>query len=451
MRREKYIEDYEDFEPEQRSWPLFMLSFLVPLVPFVMNIFLGSDGFTPSLLALYILSVLPLFSASLCVKDGEKVWLLGLSGGLYFVFILIKWAVLKSRGGGIYPLSIPFALSLSPSLLSIIASAFFNKRRRGNWLGWAFLSFVLSAVLLYFTYTSIPSFTFYIILYPSLCLLLSLLLFFVTRRTESTPWYITMVLGALLIASLTLYPGLMETLLSGSANDKVNAVIKFFLYGFPFWYTLSFLFVFSSLAGKSSYRKVEIKDDGEKDGEEEIVVPPVSSERANPDIKRGYTSPPEYSRFDTSTPRRKEERVDETPKSRVVDERVEMPSSNDNYSAGNKDDKWYNFIEGGVDSSERGRNNLPQDSRSRDYPERRDDRYYDDRDRRYRDDRYYDERDRRYRDDRYYDERDRRYRDDRYYDEGDRHYRDDRYYDDRDRRYYDDDYPPYDDRDRRRR
>ncbi len=450
MRREKYIEDYEDFEPEQRSWPLFMLSFLVPLVPFVMNIIFGSDGFTPFLLADYILAVLPLFSASLCVKDGEKVWMMLVSGILYFAIVLIKWAVLKSSGGALYPLSIPFALALSPFLLSINALAFFNKRRRSNWLGWAFSAFSVSAVLVYFTYTSLVSFTLYILLYPSLCLLLSLLLFFVTRRTESTPWYITTVLVLLLGASLTLYPGLIETLSTGTTNEKVNGLVKFFLYGFPFWYTLSFLFVFSSLAGKSSYRKVEVKEEKQEEDVEEVVVP-HPQERVDGIIRRGYTAPPEYSRFDTSSPVRREERVEESPKSRVLDERSENTARGDDYQ-GPKDDKWYNFIEGGVKNSERERNNIEDDSRSsRQYPERRDDRYYDDRERRYRDDRYYDDRERRYRDDRYYDDRERRYRDDRYYDDRERRYRDDRYYDDRDRRYYDDDYSRYDDSDRRRR
>ena len=450
MRREKYIEDYEDFEPEQRSWPLFMLSFLVPLVPFVMNILFGGDGFTPFLLASYVLAVLPLFSAALCVKDGEKVWMLVLSGGLYFVFVLIEWALLKSRGGVLYPLSIPFALAFSPSILSFIALSFFNKRRRSNWLGWAFSAFLVSAVSVYFTYTSLLSFTPYILLYPSLCMLLSLLLFLVTRRTESTPWYITFVLVLLLAASLTLYPGLTETLSTGTTNEKVNGLVKFFLYGFPFWYTLSFLFVFSSLAGKSSYRKVEVKEEKQEEDIEEVVVP-HPQERVDGGIRRGYTAPPEYSRFDTSSPVRREERVEESPKSRGTDGKVENTVRGDDYQ-GSKDDKWYNFIEGGVKNSERGRNNIEDDSRSsRQYPERRDDRYYDDHDRHYRDDRYYDDRERRYRDDRYYCDRERRYSDDRYYDDRDRRSRDDRYYDDRDRRYYDDDYSRHDDSDRRRR
>ncbi len=448
MRREKYIEDYEDFEPEQRSWPLFLLSVLVPLVPFIMNIIFGKDGFTPFLLADYVLSVLPLLFASISIKDGEKAWMLVLSGSLYFLFLLIEWAVLKSRGGGLYPLSIPFPLAVSPSLLSIIALSFFNKRRRNNWLGWAFLSLVLSALLVYFSYTSLESFTPYILLYPLLCLLLSLLIFFVTRRTESTPWYITSVLVLMLIASISLYPGLVETFLSGTVHDKVNALVKFFLYGFPFWYTLSFLFVFSSLAGKSSYRKVEVKDNDEKNVDEEIVVPPASG-RVNGDIDRGYTAPPEYSRFDSSKDVRREERGEERQNVRVQDERCDYPPRSDNNPP--KDDKWYNFIEGGVKSGKSDERSNNSDSRSMEYSERRDDRYYDERGRRYVDDRYYDDRDRRYRDERYYDDRVRRYRDDRYYDERERRYRDDRYYDERERRYRDDDYPPYDERDRRRR
>lgn len=430
MSREQYIEDYEDFEPEIRTWPYILLSFLVPLIPFVLNIVLGRDGFTPVLLIGYVTAVLPLFSAALSIKDGERAWLLAVSSGIYFIYILIMWASMKMNGAMGYPLGIPFSDAVSPVLLPVTAYAFFNKRRRRNWLGWAVLGFILSAVFLFSAYREGIART----LYPGLVLLLTLTIFPVTRRTESTPWYINIILVLLILSSLTLYPGLVETFTSGDIHSTISIMVRCLLYSFPFWYTLSFLFVFSSLAGKSSYRKTTVPDD--TDESETITVPPVT-----PATGYGYTNPPEYSRF---TPQSRP-RPDEKQYTRPEEDRPESQSQPARQTEV-KDDKWYDFLEGGVkNSSNSGSRSYDESGRDRDYYRDRDrererDRYYDERDRDRDRGRCYDD-ERRYRDDRYYDERrsyPERYRDDRY---------DDRdYYRDRDRRYYDDDY----DRDRRR-
>lgn len=442
MSREKYTDDYEDFEPENAVWPYFLLSFLIPLIPFVMNIVLGNDGgFTVILLFEYITSFLPLFCTAVSIRDGEKAWTLLLSSSLYFAFVLFKWAEARLTGG-----TAPvFAFSASPSLLPLIAFTFFKKRKRNNWLGWALIGVILSSVFLFFSWRVFTFDNPVMLIYPALILFLAFTPFFVTRRTESTPLFVAILLILLVFASFTFYPGLTETFLSGTLSEKLSVTLRCFLNSFVLWYTLSFLFVFSGLAGKSSYKRV-IDDSNDDTDTEKIVVPP--SDTPSP----RYTTPPPYSRFDS-----------QGEKKQNVDERMEAPSkkteapNREDKTSFREDDKWYNFIEGGI-SSDNGGRRREDDA----YDRRRDDDYYRERDRRG----YYDERGSR-RDDRSrerYDDERRRYRDDRdYYPRERRDYYDDRdyylqrrsdsdrdYYRDRDRRYYDDDYRDYHDDDRRR-
>ncbi len=452
MTRERYVQDYEDFEPEMRTWPFLILSLLLPLIPFVLTIVLGG-GFTPALLFSYTVAVLPLFSTALSIKDGERSWMLLVSGVVYSIYIIVSWAVKKAGGEALCPLGIPFSVAVTPSLLSLIAFAFFNKRRRKAWLGWTLIAFILSGILTFITYREASDASFFYVFYPVLVTLLTLFLFIVTRRTESTPWYFAFLLVLLVFASFGLYPGLGETYVSGTVNGKVNITLKCFLYSFSFWYTLSFLFVFSGLAGKSCYRKRRTDDD-DSDADETMVIPPSPNTSS---IRTGYTNPPDYSRFDRTERQSPVKEEDEAPSSaRPAAEEAAMRST-----AGTvpRDDKWYDFLEGGVktdsrDSSPRRRDDYYDD---RDYSRSSErDRYYRD-ERRYRDDRisrdyYRDDRDypSRYRDDRdgrdrdYYSRRD--YERDRDYDRDRDRDRDRDYYRDRDRRYYDDEYPPYDDR-----
>lgn len=426
MRRDKYIEDYEDFEPENAVWPFFLLSFLIPLIPFVMNIVLASEGFTLLLLLQYITCLLPLFCTSLSIRDGERAWTILLSSFFYFAFVLFQWASHKINGD----VALPFALNASPSLLPFIAFTFFKKRKRSNWIGWAIIGVMLSALVLYFAYRAFSLDNVVMLTYPSALFLLSLTPFFVTRRTESTPAFVAFLLVLLVFASFTIYPSFSSSFLIGPLNEKLTILLNCFLYSFVFWYTLSFLFVFSGLAGKSSYKRVRNEED--ENIEEEVVVSTLENRESASTI---YTTPPPFSRYD---------KTNETRVNNVAQVREER-------NAPREDDKWYNFIEGGIrsDSRESRRGDDDRRVRERDYrePQRRD--YYpDERDRpRYRDDRdRYDDR-RLYRDERDYYPRDRR---ESYY-ESDRDYpplrrggyeRED-YRRPRGREYYDDDYPEY--------
>lgn len=447
MKREKYIEDYEDFEPEMRTWPFLLLSFLIPVIPLIMNILLES-GFSWLLVLEYIIVLMPLFCTALCIRDGERAWLLIVSSALYWLSVLLEWSLSKLDGRAGYPLGIPFILALTPGILPLEAYTFFSKRKRSNWIGWALVSFIFSLSSSFITWNETGNGILWII-YPSVMVFLSLMLFFVTRRTESTPWYVTIPLVLLSLSSFLLYPGFTAALISGTLDEKVHAALGCFLYSFTFWYTLSFLFVFSGLAGKSSYRKTMVDEEEENvsgtgnydDMEERIVVPP-------PETQTNYTNPPLYSRFDSSSPRREEEREEK--------KQMEESSAVRRESRGT-DDRWYDFLEGGVKSDEDTRSRDERRITERDYPLRRDDRSYyrATRDRYYRDERRerdrYDDRDRYYRDERRerdrYDDRDRYYRDERResdrYDDGECDYRRES------GRCYDDDYYRYGDRDRR--
>ena len=288
-------------------------------------------------------------------------------------------------------------------------------------------------------------------MYPSLLVVLSLSIFFVTRRTDSSPWFITFILFLLVLASFTLYPGFVGAI--ESKESIISYILKVFLFSSTLWYTLSFLFVFSALAGKSSYKKSIV----EEDVEEHTISPNSENDNQYEEREDRYTAPPEYSRFDRKDEKQEEKKVKDEPETKIP------PNSKKQADTPPKDDKWYEFIKGGVneetqreerrDSYYSSRENERRDNRDRD----RDDYYYRDRDYdrrnddyRPRSDRYrYDDRDR---DRDYYsprrrdDDRDyypRRYDDRSNYDDRDNR----RYSDDRDRPYYDDD---YDERDRRR-
>ncbi len=429
MRRDKYIEDYEDFEPENAVWPFFLLSFLLPLIPFVMNIVLGSEGFTLLLLLQYITCLLPLFCTSLSVRDGERAWTILLSSFFYFALVLFLWASQKINGD----VALPFALNASPSLLPFIAFTFFKKRKRNNWIGWAIIGVMLSALLLYFAYRVFSLDNLVMLIYPATLFLLSLTPFFVTRRTESTPAFVAFLLVLLVFASFTIYPSFSSSFLIAPLNEKLTILLNCFLYSFVFWYTLSFLFVFSGLAGKSSYKRVRNEED--ENIVEEVVVSTLDNRENTSTL---YTTPPPFSRYDKTNETRRASDVNDV--SGVREER----------NAPREDDKWYNFIEGGIRSDSRESLSRDDDGRvrDRDYRDRgRRDYYQDERDRqRYRDDRdRYDDR-RPYRDERDYYPRDRResyYESERDYPPLRRGYERDDYRRPRGREYYDDDYPEY--------
>lgn len=443
MNRERYIDDYEDFEPELRIWPFAFLSFLLPLFPLLANTFLGS-GFSFSSLIAYVVSVLPLLFTAIILKDGEKAWLLLVSGGLYFLYSLLLWVNDKLSSSTIV---VPLALLISPFLLSVIAYGFFQKRKRGGWLGWILISIILSSLLLFLSYRYRRVDASGYLVYPFLLILLSIVMFFVTRRSESTPWFVSFIIILLVVSSITLYPGVVDSINSGERNVIINKVLSALLFGFYFWYNLSFLFVFTALSAKSSYKRATIRekedysDAGEVD--EEFSVPPYQDSVRSE--KNKYTYPPEYSRYNENE---KEKRVEE--KSNNVKEERERINTTRDRENDKTDDKWYAFIQSGVDER---RDAKRDDSyRSRDYY----DSYYEDPRRRYREDDYPSPPRRRERDDRYYDDY-RERRDERDYYPPRR--RDDRdyYYDDRRRIEYDDryyqDYPPprrreRDDRDR---
>lgn len=433
MKRERISDLYEDFEPEMRIWPYWALGLLIPLVPLCLSFSL-SLSFSWQTISKYVISTLPLVFTAFIMKDGEKSWLLPLSGALYASLTLLLWVDSSLEGALSYPLGIPLAFAISPSILSLAAFSFFLKRKRGKWILPFLLSFLLSSSLVALSmYSGEEGIMIYRGIYPLLLTLLSLSVAFVTRRSDSTPWFVFLLLILLLLSSSLFHSGIMAVL-EGEAIEGagfVSAVLGVFFHDVEFWYTLTFLFVFAGLSGKSSYRTVveDIPEKEEKEETEETFR--VTTERPE---NMKYTYPPSSSRFSGKSEeiKREEPVQEDPPRPRYEDEpRQSAP----------QDDKWYDFISGGV--REERRDNRSRDTYRDDNRRRRDD--YDDYYRDSRRDQYYrdDERIRR-RDDGYYRDGYRDIMDDdrRYVDE--RRYRDDRGYRDRD------EYPRRDDRDYRR-
>ena len=433
MKRERISDLYEDFEPEMRIWPYWALGLLIPLVPLCLSFSL-SLSFSWQTISKYVISTLPLVFTAFIMKDGEKSWLLPLSGALYASLTLLLWVDSSLEGALSYPLGIPLAFAISPSILSLAAFSFFLKRKRGKWILPFLLSIILSSLLFVLSiYSGDGGIMIYRGIYPLLLVLLSLSVVFVTRRSDSTPWFVFLLLILLLLSSSLFHSGIMAVL-EGEAIEGagfVSSVLGVFVHDTEFWYTLTFLFVFAGLSGKSSYRTVveDIPEKEEKEETEETFR--VTTERPE---NMKYTYPPSSSRFSGKSEeiKREEPVQEEPPRPRYEDEpRQSAP----------QDDKWYDFISGGV--REERRDNRSRDTYRDDNRRRRDD--YDDYYRDSRRDQYYrdDERTRR-RDDGYYRDGYRDIMDDdrRYVDE--RRYRDDRIYRDRD------EYPRRDDRDYRR-
>ena len=433
MKRERISDLYEDFEPEMRIWPYWALGLLIPLVPLCLSFSL-SLSFSWQTISKYVISTLPLVFTAFIMKDGEKSWLLPLSGALYASLTLLLWVDSSLEGALSYPLGIPLAFAISPSILSLAAFSFFLKRKRGKWILPFLLSIILSSLLFVLSiYSGDGGLMVFRGIYPLLLTLLSLSVAFVTRRSDSTPWFVFLLLILLLLSSSLFHSGIMAVL-EGEAIEGagfVSSVLGVFVHDTEFWYTLTFLFVFAGLSGKSSYRTVveDIPEKEEKEETEETFR--VTTERPE---NMKYTYPPSSSRFSGKSEeiKREEPVQEEPPRPRYEDEpRQSAP----------QDDKWYDFISGGV--REERRDNRSRDTYRDDNRRRRDD--YDDYYRDSRRDQYYrdDERIRR-RDDGYYRDGYRDIMDDdrRYVDE--RRYRDDRIYRDRD------EYPRRDDRDYRR-
>ena len=433
MKRERISDLYEDFEPEMRIWPYWALGLLIPLVPLCLSFSL-SLSFSWQTISKYVISTLPLVFTAFIMKDGEKSWLLPLSGALYASLTLLLWVDSSLEGALSYPLGIPLAFAISPSILSLAAFSFFLKRKRGKWILPFLLSIILSSLLFVLSiYSGDGGIMVFRGIYPLLLTLLSLSVAFVTRRSDSTPWFVFLLLILLLLSSSLFHSGIMAVL-EGEAIEGagfVSSVLGVFVHDTEFWYTLTFLFVFAGLSGKSSYRTVveDIPEKEEKEETEETFR--VTTERPE---NMKYTYPPSSSRFSGKSEeiKREEPVQEEPPRPRYEDEpRQSAP----------QDDKWYDFISGGV--REERRDNRSRDTYRDDNRRRRDD--YDDYYRDSRRNQYYrdDERTRR-RDDGYYRDGYRDIMDDdrRYVDE--RRYRDDRIYRDRD------EYPRRDDRDYRR-
>lgn len=373
MKNERLSAEYDEYEPEVRTWPYVLLALIVPFIPLMFSLIIYKE-FSWMMLSLSIVATLPLLFTAYIAKTGDKPWLLIISGGLYFVVELV-FILSYSFTSSVF-FDKPIALLFSPMLLSFIAYAFYKKRKRENWIGMMVISLVLSLV---FSYLSYRYGSWLSALYPMILVVLSLSICLVTRRSDSIPYFFAFFLILLVLSSFTF---------TGRGGIITNILLT--LLNLPFWYNLLFFFVFALISGKTSYRKIISEDD-------DVVSLVTHSEPTKEEKRPDYTYPPEINRYGSGDNQKKEER------------REEPKPQQENH------DKWYEFIEGSVrddrrrieDDDRRRRDERDYDRRNQDYDrrdyDRRDDReYYDSRD--YdRDYRRCDDRDYRRRDDRRYD------------------------------------------------
>ncbi|MGN1164019.1 MAG: hypothetical protein ACI4S4_04330, partial [Candidatus Ornithospirochaeta sp.] len=243
MKRQRISDLYEDFEPEIRIWPYIALGLLIPLVPLLLS-FAVTSTFTWLDGAKYCVSVLPLLSAAIAMKDGEKSWLLLFSGLFYGALVLLIWVNLSMEGKGAMPLGVPFAMAISPSLLSAAAYSFFQKRKRGKWALPLVLAIVATAFIAFFSSHAEGVFYPYRAVFPILLILLEISVFFVTRRTETTPIFLNILLILLLLSSSLFPSGILRVMENGGEGISiVSAILGIFVHDKEFWYVLSFFFV----------------------------------------------------------------------------------------------------------------------------------------------------------------------------------------------------------------
>lgn len=475
MARERITDDYEDFEPDVTIWPFVLLAFLLQLLPLTLTVLL-KGGLSFGLFLRAVVGMLPLLFAASIMRNGERPWKLPVASVAYGTVELILWMASSRSGAASYSLGIPFALAVSPAVLGLVAYVFFLKRIHGKWIGTVLVSYLLLLVFFLSLWRYSSNMGVWMV-YPIGLVVLTTSVLPVTRRSDSTPWFVVIPLVYLVLTS-ALFSQEFSRLFLEAHNGRMvaEAILAVLAFDQPFWYTLSFLFVFSGLASKSSYRRFYEDDSTEQSSgegsysddyassyeeEDQSYVPTPEPYSIRDDSR--YTFPSgesrygrqseeemprreEPSRTEESQPRETESRgrdqAEETRRREREDYRKTQSSSND---------KWYEFISGGINvgdddkpSKEPSRPTRPSYEdryERRDYEDRRDyrrdsryseserDAYlrnlYDDR----RDDRdrYYDDR----RDRRDYDDRRDYRRDDRYYDR-----RDDRGYDERDRRDY---------------
>lgn len=308
---------YEDYEPDIPIWPYVLLSLIIPAIPFLGNMLplirSGSAGVVH-----YLWNISSAFAIFLFFSTTSKVIRTGegssqyIAECIYWVSITIcQWAYNSYMGKTGFVLGIPLALALAPSMIFLLAYAFYRKRRRiANGIAVNFIAMLLSSLLAFFLIHDFKGDSFSILLFSSYPIVLSLIAlstFLTTGRSIGTPFFVSLMLVASAVVSLFLYGDFraIKDVLQGLSSSQMIRQIgyyfsKSFTESYMLYLSFSSIIVFDALARKSSYRNYEsgMPIDSEEDdvAYEEAPRMPIREDIPRAPVKEEYHSPIEDER-----------------------------------------------------------------------------------------------------------------------------------------------------------
>lgn len=419
-----YREEYENYEPELKVWPYITLGLLVPSVPFITNILFYNNGLVGSFNLIYsivfcVVLATAYFVTANVIRTARGSWVYAILSSILFLLNLVLWSYYKLKGVDGYPLSRPFLVANIPAFTLLVAYSFYAKRSRlPAWGTSALLTFfygVGTALYVYFLSDVGEVQRIIYVVYASLVAVLSLFMFFVTKRSEAAPWYINIVLILLVFASIAASPGFTESL--SSPSSTVIYIFKSIAINYNLWFFISICFVFAGLGMKSCFKTLNQDEEDldelvtrvnsrviEKSEEKDRDYPEDDENSFNTPVRK-YSYPPENDRFANFSKRREEDEYEDEPRYRERPQRERRPEYRDERER-RRDYRDYPEDRYDEEDDYRPRRSRPQ----REYDEYDEyDDYYDraprrsrDRDDYYRDDEY---RPRREREERYTDRR----------------------------------------------
>lgn len=264
-----YDEEYDRYEPDLKVWPFILLGFLVPLVPFICNIMLENAGIMKGSglfygILNYIVIAVAFFTAAGVVRTAKGSWVLALDGLIYFLIEMSFWAYYKINGFALA--QVPFVIAIIPSFILLLSYAFFAKRSKlPAWGTSTIISLIFAAIFSAYIYMEFGIDSYQGILYFVFSLLLALLAlftFFVTKRSETTPFYINIVLIAFIVLSFFIEPSFNDIISNGTnAGEIAIHILKMIATSYRFWLLVSICFIYAGLAMKSCFKTLKRDDD----------------------------------------------------------------------------------------------------------------------------------------------------------------------------------------------
>lgn len=262
---ERVNDEVEKYEPELVVWPSILLAFLVPLVPFasfLIKYFVEGENVNLIFnIVEYILISLPLFISAYILRTGHKRGLLLLPFVLNLILLITFFALKMSKENVLWTLGFPIETAISLLLLSPLSFCFYSKRMRSSfWLLSLFFVLIIDSALIlslfYFSKLKGVDLIFYVI--PISVLFLSFSMLFITRRSNSSPLIVNLLL--FFIAVFSLFITNERPLFNYFSREIVLFFLTGILSNYAFWFTISYFFVFSSLGAKSTWKNFNQND-----------------------------------------------------------------------------------------------------------------------------------------------------------------------------------------------